>query len=217
LTIEQVAIRLSRASHEVHILTDNPDAVTIEGVQTHVVSSLRPSNGPAIIQKIKLLSPDVTVVLPTPLNMLTSAWLDKVPGRVIGFASYPFYTSRELLRALRYLGWAVTKQYLRHMLIPDFLWSLRMRQRLDGMIVQSSTTAERMRNITQQSYAVAFVPPGLDLAAWPWGQQQNPNARVELLFLGAAIPIRGFDILVDAISRLCVDDIGLRILARRAA
>lgn len=217
LTIVRVAEGLVRRGHEVHIVTDAPEPATPVGLVVHRAASLRGTHGAEIAALLATLAPQVLVYLPTPLNLVTTGWLDSVKNcRRIGFASYPFYNFTELARAWRRLPRADVNPYLRHLLIPAVSWHSAGRRRCESIIAQSQTTAARLRQAFGSRVVVHAIPPGIDLAEWPWHSGVDKGGAVRLLYLGAATAIRGFDLALEALARLPNVDVVLRVLARGA-
>jgi|GEM_PF-2779313 len=218
LTIRRVAEGLARRGHEVHLVSDVARPAQIQGVESHPVASLRGSNSAELRALLARLQPEALVFLPTPLNIVTSPWLDGLDCRCIGFASYPFYNGRELLTALRCIGWAEVRQYLRHLLVPGFVWSRVLRRRLQALVAQSATTAARLRGALGEQAECLCIPPGIELEGWPHRtrREETPGGGVRLLYLGAAIGIRGFDLALDALARVRHSGVRLRVLARGA-
>lgn len=220
LTIGKVAERLAQRGHAVHVLTDAAEPVRLEGVEAQNIGSLRGSNAAKIETVLAGLRPDALVMLPTPLNIATTSWLGSRSGcRRVGFASYPFYTWRELARAAWRLPWRDVRQYLRHLLIPAPMWRLALRRRLDAMVAQSETTAVRLTTVTGGTLPCHWIQPGIDLREWPLVQQGSDSDRrggLTLLYLGAATAIRGFDVALEAMTRVDDASVRLRVLARGA-
>lgn len=217
LTIVRVAEGLVRRGHEVHIVTDAAEPAVPAGLAVHQVASLRGTHGAEISALLATLVPQALVYLPTPLNLVTTGWLDAVKNcRRIGFASYPFYNFTELARAWRRLPRADVSPYLRHLLVPGLSWHAAGRRRCDAVIAQSQTTAARLRQAFGSRVAMHAIPPGIDLAEWPWHNGADNGTTVRLLYLGAATAIRGFDLALEALARLPDAGVVLHVLARGA-
>lgn len=217
LTIMRVAEGLIRRGHTVHILTDAAEPAASAGLNVHRVASLRGTNGTEISALLATLSPQALVYLPTPLNLVTTGWLDVVKNcRRIGFASYPFYNFTELARAWRRLPGREVSPYLRHLLVPRVSWRAAGRRRCEAIIAQSQTTAARLKQAFGSQVGVHAIPPGIDLADWPQRNGTNDDGTVCLLYLGAATAIRGFDLALEALAKVPDAGIGLRVLARGA-
>lgn len=218
LTIRLIAECLARRGHEVHLVSDVPAPARLTGCQSHSVASLRGSNAAQMKGLLGRLRPDVLVFLPTPLNIATASWLDGIECRRVGFASYPFYSAGELMTAARHIGRAEVKQYLRHLLVPGFSWKRAMRRRMHALVAQSETTAARLNAWLGQRPFAACIPPGIDLTQWPLAQTREParRERLQLLYLGAAIPIRGFQLALAALAGSREAPVDLRVLARGA-
>lgn len=218
LTIRVVAEGLARRGHVVHVVSDVAEPAQIAGVETHIVTSLRGSNAFEMRTLLASLHPDALVFLPTPLNIATASWLDGLDCRRIGFASYPFYNAGELTTAARCIGWADVKQYLRHVLVPKFVWVRAMRRRMQALIAQSATTAARLESMLGGVPASHCIPPGIDLAEWQYLSHRDTGSRdnVRFLYLGAAVPIRGFDVALNALAQVRDARVRLRVLARGA-
>ncbi|UTF49422.1 glycosyltransferase family 4 protein [Desulfomicrobium sp. ZS1] len=216
LTIKMLAEGLTGRGHSVHIVTDAASPVRLDGVGLHVVTSFRGTNDAQLQRLLREIGPDILVCLPTPLNIATSNWLNCVAGcKVVGFASYPFYSRIELLRAWKQLSFRVIKEYLRHALIPGFIWKMAMRKKLDAVIAQSETTANRIRQMIGGGLRTYPIPAGIDLAHWPYCRK-DVGRELRILYLGAATAIRGFDLAVEAVSISKIASLEFRILARGA-
>lgn len=217
LTIVRVAEGLLRRGHEIHIVTDATEPAAPAGLKVHRVTSLRGTHGAEITALLATLSPQALVYLPTPLNLVTTGWLDAVNNcRRIGFASYPFYNCTELARAWWWLPRADVRPYLRHLLVPKVSWRAAGRRRCDAVIAQSQTTAERLRRAFGSLPEVHAIPPGIDLSDWPPHSKPGQEGSVRLLYLGAATAIRGFDLTLAALAKVSDAGVGLRVLARGA-
>lgn len=218
LTVRKVAEGLSNKGHDIHIITDIEQPASLDGINTHIVFSLRGSNGMQIKKLLSELNPDALINLPTPLNLVTSSWLDTHSEcRRIGFASYPFYTVGELYRALVSLSWSDVKQYVRHILIPKPLWRGALRKRNDIVIAQSETTRSRLVDMGMPSDRCCYIPPGINLDIWLQRDSYTTDSKVtKLLYLGSAIAIRGFDLVLEALAKTNEPAIHLTVLARRA-
>lgn len=218
LTVRKVAEGLSSKGHDIHVITDIEQPASLDGVSIHVVSSLRGSNGVKIKSLLSKLSPEAIISLPTPLNIVTSSWLDTFTKcRRIGFASYPFYTMGELYRSAICLPWSDVKQYVRHALIPKPLWVSALKKRNDIVVTQSETTRSRLVNMGMKSDRCCYIPPGINLDVWPQRDSYTTDSKItKLLYLGSAIAIRGFNIVLEALAKTNEPTIHLTVLARRA-
>lgn len=216
LTVRLVAEGLARRGHSVHLVSDVAQPAQIAGCESHAVRSLRGTNGAEIRRLLARVGTDALVFLPTPLNIVTTSWLDHLECRRIGLASYPFFRPGELLTAARYMGWTDSRQYLRHLVVPEGVWGRALRRRLDAVISQSATTATRLRAVAGRPESI-FIPPGIQLSEWPYAlrRDRDSGSPLRLLYLGAATRIRGFDIALDAVAR-AGNGVHLRVLARGA-
>lgn len=217
LTIARVAEGLAHRGHEVHVVTDAAEPALPARLVVHSVISLRGTHRRKVVALLLSLSPQALVFLPTPLNLVTTGWLDAIKNcRRIGFVSYPFYNFIELARAWRLLPHADVIPYLRHLLVPGLGWRMAGRHRCEAIIAQSQTTAGRLRHAFGLRLGVHAIPPGIDLAEWPQHNGAENNGAVRLLYLGAATAIRGFDLALEALARLSDVGVDLRVLARGA-
>ncbi len=221
LTMCRVAEGLARRGHSVHVVSDVAEPAELDGVESHSVASLRGSNAAEMLALLTSLAPDALVFMPTPLNIATASWLDGLDCRCVGFASYPFYNSRELMTAIRCIGWPDVKQYLRHLLVPGPVWKRALRRRMHALIAQSVTTNDRLCHILGDKSRGRYIPPGIELADWPLipetdAVEATGSDGVKLLYLGAALAIRGFYIVLDALARIQDQSVSLRVLARNA-
>lgn len=217
LSVVRVAEGLARRGHAVHVVTDAAEPAAPAGLNVHRVASLRGTHGAEMVALLRALSPEVLVFLPTPLNLVMTGWLDGLPDcRRVGFASYPFYNLVELARAWWRLPWTDVNSYLRHLLVPGPNWRAAGRRRCEAIIAQSQMTAARLQQLLGTRVDVHAIPPGIDLAEWPQRSAGGSRGTVRLLYLGAATPIRGFDLALAALARLPDDVADLRVLARGA-
>lgn len=217
LTLHMIAQRLARRGHSVHVVSDAAEPARIEGVESHAVTSLRGSNAAEMRALLDALRPDAVIFLPTPLNAATASWLDGLECRCIGFASYPFYTMRELWTAVRCIGLADVMQYLRHLPVPRPAWTRAMKRRFHALVAQSETTTARLATLFGGTPAALCIPPGIDLTQWQYRVPTDAtDGSIRLLYLGAAIAIRGFDVALDALVRVEDEKVRLRVLARGA-
>jgi glycosyltransferase involved in cell wall biosynthesis len=167
---------------------------------------------------ISSLHPEALVFLPTSLNITTTSWLDGLDCRSVGFASCPFYNASELITVARCIGWTRVKQYLRHLLMPEFLWAAAMRWHMHAVIAQSETTAAWLVAVLGSTRSCSNIPPGIDLSLWPYQSERcaSTSEPLRLLYLGSAVAIRGFDIALDALAPIRNLRLMLRVLARDA-
>lgn len=217
LTINEVALRLKDDGHDVHIVTDVDDVVASD-LNIHVVRSLRGSNKEEIYSVIDDIAPDTLITLITPLNLATGGWIARyADSQVIAFSSYPFYSFKELLRAFPHVKFVELKSYLRHLLVPGFLWKTRLKKYYNGVICQSESGKTRLLNLLSQDVKVHSIPPGIDLDTWKPAQISIANSKtLKLLYLGTASAIRGFNICLQSYKEVADKDISLTILARGA-
>jgi glycosyltransferase involved in cell wall biosynthesis len=89
-------------------------------------------------------------------------------------------------------------------------------RRCEALIVQSQTTAERLKQSFGPKVIVHTIPPGIDLEDWPQQSKINNHDNLRLLYLGTATAIRGFDLALEAMARLSDMSVNLRVLARGA-
>ncbi len=218
LTINRLAEGLSARGHDIHIVTDVALPAKIVDVELHSVASLRGSNKDEVASLLSALAPDALVYLPTPLSVATASWLDDVRCRKVGFASYSFYTGREIFTALRLLGLKEVKQYFRHLLVPAWVWLRAFKTRQHVVVAQSETTAVRLRSMLKNRVDALCIPPGIDLGCWPINDQESDSSGnvIRLLYLGSAIPIRGFHVALDAMTKVRSPSVKFRVLARGA-
>lgn len=217
LTFVEVARYLSRHDWQVHFVSNREcDAGALpDGVSYHRVGSLRPSARTEIRGLLASLAPAVTVCPVTPMSLAATGWYRDVPGRLYAFASYPCYSASELGRALGKVPAKELSQYLRHLLVPSWWWRRRLRDRFDGVIGQSTRTLDRVTDL-QRCCRAHMIPAGLQSEHWSPGECEPPGDAdgFRLLYVGSPKSIRGFDVMLDALSQLGKATYGLRILAR---
>ena len=218
LTIYEVASRMADDGHDVHIVTDTQEEVNSHQLKIHVVSSLRGSNKAEIYSVIDEIKPDLLVTLITPLNLATGGWVSRyVNAQKIAFSSYPFYSFKELLRAVPHVKLVELKSYFRHLLVPGFIWKKRLKNNYSCVICQSESGRNRLSKLLARDMKVYSVPPGIDLNTWkPVKKTNTASKTLKLLYLGTASDIRGFNICLQAYKAVSGNDISLTILARGA-
>ena len=218
LTVYSLSERLAERGHDVYIVSDIQEPASVPGATSLNVASLRGSNAEELRSLLVDIRPDALVMLPTPLNISTSFWLDDLDCRRIGFASYPFYNFKELLVAARCIGLLQVIDYVKQLLVPKSIWARAVRRHLDGLVAQSSTTSGRLLRLLDHRPICHCIPPGVELSEWPYfaSNDKEETSQVKLLYMGAAIPIRGFDIALQALALVPDKRIRLRILARGA-
>lgn len=218
LTIRQVARYLVDRGHNVQIITDIDGDTNVDGILVHRVASLRGSNSGQVRALIEKLDPDCAVVLITPLNLATTGWyelFEEIPAHA--FASYPFYRSGELLTALRKVEAGVLSSYLRHLFVPMMLWRKKLQSYFTTVICQSESTRMHISSITREHPPVRSIPPGIDKDRWAMRcDEWSISKGAHYLYVGRASRIRGFNVALDAMTRLRGYDIRLKVLARGA-
>jgi glycosyltransferase involved in cell wall biosynthesis len=218
LTINQIAIRLKNDGHDVHIITDTQDDSS-STLRIHVIKSLRASNKDEIFAEIDEIDPDVLVTLITPLNLATGGWVSRYKrANLVAFSSYPFYSFMELFRAFPHIKFIELKSYIRHLLVPGFLWKRTLKQNFTSVICQSESGRNRLIRLLKSTIPVYSIPPGINLDEWRHTNlPDSESAILKLLYLGTASEIRGFDICLKAYNAVSGLDISLTILARGAS
>lgn len=217
LTINKIASYCDGLGYDVHIVTDYTDLVD-SVLNVHTISSLRGSNSSEIYSVLDKISPDIIVNLITPLNLATGGWVSRYKdARIVGFSSYPFYNFLELLRAVPHVKFSNLKSYLRHLLVPDFLWRRCLHNNYFCVISQSDSGSERLSRLVKSKTSIYSIPPGIDLNEWkPPEKIGQSTSTLKLLYLGTASSIRGFDVCINAYESLSKLDIDLTVLARGA-
>ena len=219
LTIHKVATELISLGWELHLLTDLQTRPTLDGFHAHYVKSMRPSNTAELRTVLKNISPDRVVVLATPLNLMLTGWYKFVGCRMVALLSYPFYTQKEIVRALPHLNGGDLITYGRHALVPRYLWARTLRKYFSAVIAQSPSTANRVAGAAGQKVEGHYLRAGLDLEYWTpasrYGMDQyRTHSNLRFIYVGSPRSIRGFDVLLNAFRRLYGYQVELRILAR---
>ncbi|MBI5655854.1 MAG: glycosyltransferase family 4 protein [Geobacter sp.] len=218
LTILHVANYLSEHGWDVHILTDADTGNFLDGINIHVIDSLRATNKEQVWRMLNVIGAECCVVLTTPLNLVSSGWYQYLPKRLVAFLSYPFYTNSELLRALPHLTLEDIKTYYRHALIPRVVWAGNLRRYFKSVVAQSPRTANRVADAASAEMMRYAIPAGIDLDVWkPCDlKPELPVGNTRYLYLGWTKAIRGFDVLVRAFRDIAGPDTELLVLARGA-
>jgi hypothetical protein len=143
LTVREAAARMISAGWDVDVVTDLDAGSNLEGLRTHCVRSLRPSNAAEISALLRKLRPDRVIALSTPMNLSSAGWYRSVNCDLYAFLSYPFYTRAELFRALPHIQTQDIQTYGKHALVPQAIWAGTLRRYFRGVIGQSSRTPWR--------------------------------------------------------------------------
>ena len=219
LTINKIALRLDYLGHEVHIVTDVGESYKSDRVSVHRVTNLRGTNLKEIERLFELIQADHIIISVTPLSLVTACWYRKIRNcKIYAYLSYPFYSKHEYFRAFNQLDKSDKWVYGRHQLVPQFLWREVMVRFFDGVICQSQRTSTRISSSVKQRIPVHTIPPGIDQLVWNADaiEEKIPSSDTVLLYIGSTKRIRGFRLLLDAISMLSESAIKLRIMARGA-
>lgn len=218
LTVHRVAKDLSGRGHHVHVITDEGDPDEHARVKINVVDSLRGTNSKQIGRRLQAIKPNRVIVTITPLSLATAGWyqmLEQFPA--YGYLSYPFYTKKQILKAFPHICWRDRWEYGRHLFIPRHIWSERLVRFFDGVICQSTHTAQKVKALTKSTIHAHTIPPGIDKERWAI-EMGSKTARADdyFLYLGTASRIRGFQLLIDAFALFPEKNIRLKVLARGA-
>jgi glycosyltransferase involved in cell wall biosynthesis len=218
LTIHRVARGLNNRGFDVHIISDDEGPMDLDGIRMHWVRSFRGTNSKQLIEIFRSIKPDSVIVTITPLSLATAGWyriLEKYSA--YGYLSYPFYSKKELFKALRYIGWRERWEYGRHILVPQRVWSDRLTTFFDGVICQTKHTAQKIANLTKLKISARAISPGIDTELWASENELKAvHSNNYFLYLGSASKIRGFLLLLEAFAWLSDTDIRLKVLARGA-
>lgn len=218
LTVSQVAERLAIRGHEVHVVTDCASEIVFKKIAVHSVGVLRGTNSASVCRLLQHINPESVVTSITPLSLLTSGWYRELRRlRSFAYVSYPFYSDRQLFRALPHLAWRERWQYGRQALVPRCLWTSRLIQSFQGVVCQSSSTGQTFQKATGSKVPVHVIPPGADKRFWVAGELVKSDAReLVCLYVGTASKIRGFFVALDAFAMVKDPGVRLRVLARGA-
>lgn len=213
LMLNEVALRLQTAAHEVCLATDG-DAKDALPLPSQRFRSLRGTESNQITAWLKDFQPDRAVVSVSPFSLATAGWHSKLdPQTTWAFLPYALYNTYEMARAWPHLSASEVWGFGRNLLIPRSLWRHRLARRFRAVICQSQRTADRL------SAAISYevIPPGLDLMQWQPvdAHASQPEKKKPFLYVGTPKTIRGFGVLIAAMRRL-PPEICLRILARGA-
>lgn len=218
LTVYRIVLGLISRGHRIDVITDGAQANNMAGIHIHTVPSLRATSSKHIIHLLEAISPDCVVVSITPLSLATASWYKILKKyHSIAFLSYAFYHAKHIINAFPYLNNRERWEYGRHLLVPRYLWVNRLTNMFNGVICQSRRTKCVMEDSAGSDIPVYNIPPGIDLDMWPTIEDRKSNNNdTELLYVGKASAIRGFPIVLDAISRVSGPHIRLKVLARGA-
>ena len=217
LTVREVAAGMAARGWEVHMVTDVAEKPRQPGFAHHYVETMRPTNAREMAGVLRSIDADKLVVLSTPMNLATSSWYGAARGDLYAFLSYPFYTQRELGRAIGHLNASDLVTYGRHALVPRFMWARTLRENFAGVIAQSFRTASRVADAAGGGIQRHVIQAGVDLDFWRPASGDDGGADdegVKFLYVGSAKAIRGFDILLAAFAGIDSGKATLRILAR---
>jgi glycosyltransferase involved in cell wall biosynthesis len=218
LTVHKVAKGLNDRGFEVHVISDKEGPKFIDGIRMHSVRSLRGTHSKLLSALLQAIKPDSVIVTVTPLSLATAGWY-QVLGKysAYGYVSYPFYTKKQIIKALRYIDWRERWEYGRHIFVPRSIWAGKLVNLFDGIICQSAHTAQKIAGLTNFKIHPYAISPGID-TEW-LASETGPKAAHSndyFLYVGTASKIRGFLLLLDAFSWLSDSNIRLKVFARGA-
>ena len=218
LTFHHIAAGLSDRGHNVQVITDEAQPNDHDKIKIHTVSSLRGTNSRQIDKLLNQIRPNHVIVTITPLSLVTAGWYQILKQySAYGYLSYPFYSSKQIMKAFPYLCWKDRWEYGRHLFVPRSAWATKLARLFNGVICQSAHTAKKIAHITNSKIRAHFIPAGIDMQAWALADdQKRAGDRSYFLYLGAASRIRGFFLLLRAFAMLPDPDIRLRVLSRGA-
>jgi glycosyltransferase involved in cell wall biosynthesis len=220
LTFNEIATRLHSLGCEIHLITDVGSTDKYDGISVHSVESLRGTHSGQIERALSTIKPDCVIVSVTPLSLVTASWYRRHDShRIFAYISYPFYTTSEYLRAFPHLDSREIWEYGRHQLVPTPLWRRKLTRSFDGIICQSERTSQRILNHMDHRIPIYTIPPGIDQSFWigDKGHKVGSSSNTVLLYIGSAKRIRGFQLLLDALSLLSESGLRLRVMARGAS
>jgi glycosyltransferase involved in cell wall biosynthesis len=103
------------------------------------------------------------------------------------------------------------------MLVPTRVWVDRLVRFFNGVICQSTHTAQKVENLTKAMIRAHTILPGIDTDRWIIeATPETDYSNNYFLYLGSASQIRGFLLLLDAFALLSDRTIKLKVLARGA-
>lgn len=208
LTLLEVANALVGVGHEVVLATDEQAVPGKLPHPTKVFRNLRGSSSNVIRAWLDAERFDAAIVAVSPFSLATAGWYKALP-RPRALAYLPsLYSFREVGRVWRWLSWRERWEYGRNLGVPAVFWRNRMTSCFASVVVQSQRTAGRIG----PAVPVTVIPPGVDMSFWK-PLPASPSPAVSFLFLGSALPIRGYQVLLDALQ-LLPSSITLRVLAR---
>jgi len=218
LTVYRVAMGLSARGHHVHVITDEGEPDEHDRIKIDVVNSLRGTNSKQIGGLLEMIKPNSVVVTVTPLSLSTAGWYQILERySAFGYLSYPFYTGNQILKAFPRICWRDRWEYGRHLLVPRSVWANRLVRLFNGVICQSTHTAQKIEILTKSRIDAYAIPPGIDIERWASETGlKSVQANDYFLYIGTASRIRGFLLLLDAFALLSDRDIRLKVLARGA-
>lgn len=219
LTFHEVAERLAAKGHDVHLVTDVVSGAEGKVSYTlHESVSLRGREKSGLAAVLAKLSPDAVVTTVTPLGLLAGPWSSIRGARVLGYASYAFYRAAEYWRARRWLPVSELWQYVRHLGVPRPLLRHAFCAGFHALVAQSPATASRLGNLLGPGARpqVVHIPAGIDKAAWTYDGEVPARTGTEFLYLGSTKPIRGYEVLLEAMGLLEERAPRLTVLARAA-
>lgn len=216
LTVYRISLELLKLRDIVHVITDAENPSKNEGINIHYVDTLRRAGNAKIENILNSLNPHSVVTTVTPLSLATSGWYKSLRKfRSFALTSYPFYRRVELLKAITHLNFKEFKSYGRHAFVPSGIWSRSLKGNFDGIISQSKRTSKIISAKLNAKPPVHVIPPGVEKQFWkPGDPVLGKSRKSSFLYVGDPSDIRGFKVLLDSFSKIKVENIFLRILAR---
>jgi glycosyltransferase involved in cell wall biosynthesis len=216
LTFYRVSLELVRIGYKIHIITDVPSDFEFSGLNIHKTNSLRGTNSSQIKGLIESIKPKCVILPVTPFSLLCTNWY-KILKNYRSFASifYPFYSPTEIIKSLPHITLRDYWEYGRNLFAPERIWYRNLIDCFNGVICQTKKNTHIIRRKTFSKIPVHMIPPGIDKEFWSIDPNKTITEKLNFLYLGSAKKIRGYQLLLDALSKIVRDSsIKLKILAR---
>jgi len=221
----ELAARLA-VDAKVTVLTGGAQGLgkeTIGGIEVVSTTNLRVFRQRALNEEIARIAPTEVLWSITPMSVLLYAAIKRVAACKVGVITAPLYRFREVVFAIRQgVPFVEYRSLFFQSLIPKSLFRAFIPAvGIDRVIVQSRANRDALGVTSSKKYSLHVVRVGLDAESKlaPNSGRLVPSGETfTLLYMGSLKPIRGFNLILDAIRRIQASGVPVRlkVLARGA-
>jgi len=214
--IHELANGMTRYGHEVFLLTGRqPSGAEQPFTINYTVyrTKFSPGNFSTMETRLAALQADKLVWSITPSSFVYYPLFRRCGARIWGMFNYPYYSSREIARALISLPFRDVRQYLRNRLIPHAGIRFHLNGHyFRGIICQSKRNIKRLEKIGISRGKLYHIPPGLSQDEFSEETHTPPEGPFTFTYAGSVKKIRGTELLVRSFGKAVKENPGIRLL-----